>query len=706
VKDLLRSPLVIIAAVGLLVLGAASFFLLRDNDPPSGASAGRSANLPPSTSELGTIAFPDDANIVNVQDEPYNAKGDGSTDDTAALNRAIQDNDCETAVFRSAPKTVYVPAGTYRITDSVAADNCGVRLVGAGQDQTILRLDDSAEGFDSPGDPKIVLQSGNLTSSDPSVDKNPNANRANTGFSNYYQHFTLDTGADNPGAIGIRFDVANSGAMQHVGITTGDEERRGKYGLFFTSSPGPALVQHVSIDGFESGIYLDDKIVNDLMFQDIVLSNQTVAGITNATKNIVVEGLTTQNVPTAIATTDAAATVMIFDSALSGQGSGTAIDVQQEGFVYARNITAEQFGNVVTVAGQDLFVGKNSVVEWSSHEYRVGNEQRSWTEGNDNVGLNLPVKQAPEFFNADFSTWANVTDFGATADTAVAPQRGGGGQGAGNQPPGRGQSAAPEQPAAPAVGGDDDGPAIQQAIDSGKETVYFPYGTYTIRTPVIVRGAVKRIDFMFSRVESGGPNGKMSVADADGDTVIIENVSSNLVFEQNGPDAVVIRNLNPSEGEFATGPNATGDLFIENAGAHAKLTLTQPISVWGRSVDRARTDWLNSGGTLWLAASNIETRWSPSSLTNGSKTEIIGGAIDNLGEVYDVAQGPPVDVTNSFFSMVIPGTLRNGGEWGYVLRDTYPSGQTNLYADDLVTLTNDQGDERIVLPLYVTPGYR
>jgi hypothetical protein len=93
--------------------------------------------------------------------------------------------------------------------------------------------------------------------------------------------------------------------------------------------------------------------------------------------------------------------------------------------------------------------------------------------------------------------------------------------------------------------------------------------------------------------------------------------------------------------------------------------------------------------------------------TGGSKTEIIGGAIDNLGEVYDVAQGPAADVSDSFFSVVVPGTLRNGGTWGYLLRDTYPSGQTNLYADDLVTLfTSPQGEERIVLPLYVTPGYR
>ena len=138
----------------------------------SGAETGESAEA---------IRFPPDANIVNVQDEPYGAKGDGVTDDTEALTRAIQDNDCATAVYRSSPKTIYLPEGAYLISDSIEADNCGVRVVGAGSGLTTIRLQDEASGFGSADDPKIVLKSGNLTSSDPSVDRNPGVDRANTG---------------------------------------------------------------------------------------------------------------------------------------------------------------------------------------------------------------------------------------------------------------------------------------------------------------------------------------------------------------------------------------------------------------------------------------------------------------------------------------------------------------------------------------------
>ena len=270
VKDLLRSRSY--HCGGGAVVSAPLASSCSATTTPGGTSAGRSATCR-RRRRSSARRVPDDANVVNVQDEPYNAKGDGSTDATAALDRAVQDNDCETAVFRSAPKTVYVPAGTYRITDSVAADNCGVRLVGAGQAQTILRLDDSAAGFDNPGDPKIVLQSGNLTSSDPSGTRIPTRIVRHRIQQNLYQHFTLDPAADNPVYHRHPLRVAPSGAMQHVGITTGDDERRGKYGLFFTAAGAGtrAARQHRWLRG---GIYLDDRSSNDLMFQDIVLSNQ------------------------------------------------------------------------------------------------------------------------------------------------------------------------------------------------------------------------------------------------------------------------------------------------------------------------------------------------------------------------------------------------------------------------------------------------
>ena len=62
-----------------------------------------------------SIVFPDDAGVVNVKTK-YGAKGDGVTDDTAAIQKAIDE-------VKGIPDTLYFPDGTYLISDSVGIFN-------------------------------------------------------------------------------------------------------------------------------------------------------------------------------------------------------------------------------------------------------------------------------------------------------------------------------------------------------------------------------------------------------------------------------------------------------------------------------------------------------------------------------------------------------------------------------------------------------
>lgn len=72
----------------------------------------------------GFQSFLSNPGEINVKSAPYLAKGDGSTDDTAAIQAAID------AAYRTNDKTVFLPCATYRVTQLRMFP--GVSLVGGG----------------------------------------------------------------------------------------------------------------------------------------------------------------------------------------------------------------------------------------------------------------------------------------------------------------------------------------------------------------------------------------------------------------------------------------------------------------------------------------------------------------------------------------------------------------------------------------------
>ena len=75
------------------------------------------------------------------------AKGDGITDDTVAIRKAI-----------SAHRTVFVPAGRYRVTDTIVLRPDTV-LIGLHPSTTAIVLNDNTPAFQGPGSPKALLSS-------------------------------------------------------------------------------------------------------------------------------------------------------------------------------------------------------------------------------------------------------------------------------------------------------------------------------------------------------------------------------------------------------------------------------------------------------------------------------------------------------------------------------------------------------------------
>ncbi len=164
------------------------------------------AALPPSEE---IVAFPEHANIVNVSKPPYSAKGDGVTDDTAALQLAINEN-------TGRHRLLFFPAGTYLVSATLTwpkkwagRDNWGFTwLQGESASKSVIRLKDAT--FTEAKKPRSIMGCGGFGSAD--------------WFHNHVQNLTLNVGRGNPGAIGLQFYANNCGAVRDCFIISEDGE--------------------------------------------------------------------------------------------------------------------------------------------------------------------------------------------------------------------------------------------------------------------------------------------------------------------------------------------------------------------------------------------------------------------------------------------------------------------------------------------------
>ena len=519
------------------------------------------------------IVFPDDV-IINVKNAPYNAKGDGVTDDTVAVQQALLDG--------CGHKVIYLPNGTYLIKDTLRFHCLGPMIYGQSQDGTIIKLADNAPGFSDPLHPKPAVLTMTITGRI-SADQ----------FFRKVKHFTVDTG-NNPGAIGVRMYSNNEGVMQRVRVKGNGTGRIG-VDLGWMDQNGPMLMRDCIVDGFDTGVRAA-AWVNSQTLCNVALTNCRTCGLDVGMQVFSCEGLDIHMAPgnnNAIYTHHGCMLSLI-NSALRGSSHAGAIK-NDGGNLFLRDVNTTGFASAICDTNGTATVAGPNITEYSSGEVK------KLFADSINHSMRLPIKPTPDIgWESDTNLWVSVAAFGARYGD--------------NQ---------------------DDTAAFQKAVDAaaaaGKTVVYIPTvrggdpNWYTLNGTVTIHGSVKCImGLNFSRVIG---NGKFLVRSDVTHPVEFDGIygfgGEPPYIQNESVQPMIVRN---SEGRVLA--NSAADVFLEDLAG--SIAINNPKAhVWARQLnpESPNTNALNAGGTLWILGYKTENYGVKIDTLAGGKSELIGAHV-------------------------------------------------------------------------------
>ncbi len=598
------------------------------------------------------INLPPDAGVLNVKAD-FGAKGDGRTDDTAAIREAIRHALGERRY--AAPPFVYFPRGTYRVSDILwsrvaeegwsAGWRAGMHLVGQSRQGTVLRLRDRCPGYADPTAPRAVLMTG--SESDNRENAGGGGNRA---FRHVVWNLTVDTGRGNPGAVAVDYVVSNRGAIENVTLRSGDGA--GVCGLRLQRHwPGPGLIKHVRIEGFDHAVRVGHYQYS-MTFEHVHLTGQRLAGIVCPRNVLAIRGLHSTNAVPVLQVAGGHGHVALLDAVLEG-GAPDRAAIEGKGKLLLRNVTVRGYGTAVddqTEADRDVpgGPGETRIGEYATEAHGLGAPA---------AGLRLPVEETPTFHAPDLGLWVGAGRFGAT----------------------------PDDPA------DDDADALQKAIDTGGPVVYLPAGVYHVGRTVIVRGPVRKITGLHSAImprKGTTVEPLVRVEGTGADAVVLEHLRLQGLVEHASARALALRHLDFRG--YRNTPDGTGPLFLEDT-IGKPIRILHPQPVWGRQVNSEFGDAPlieNHGGTLWLLGFKTEGHMV-CIRTVGGRTELLGALLYPTRKPPATAtafvnEGGRVGLTYAWNGHAYPVHLRQtgtGADATFTQKDTTRRGPALLVGD-------------------------
>ncbi len=568
-------------------------------------------------SAYAQVEFPMGSDVVNVKEEPYNAKGDGKTDDTEAIQKALSDHPDGDFI-------IYLPHGIYKISsaltwptaDKPEKDYRRTILQGESMGGTIITLQDDVPGFENPDFPQAVIYTGD----------GPNARQRNS-----IRDLTLRTGKKNPGAIGIRFNASVQGTINNVKVASGDSAGVIGIDLGFTENIGPLLLKNVEVDGFDVGVYTAGKS-NSMTFEHVTLGGQKKFGLDNDNQMLAIRGLRFKGSTTAVYSHGPDASMVFVDGTLEydpGKKAAKGITaIVNEGELFARAVVVSKFKSKIksTKKAYNESFSNTEIVEFSTQE----NHQLCHSP---KQAMKLAVTETPNKAEQKSMYWTSITgEYGGKAND-----------------------------------GSDDSKAIQDAIDDGAETIFFPPGgRWTINRDIYLRNRIHRLIGTEGKIDG---KGKFIIEDGAFVDITIERFSTFASGITNrSKRTVVLKNMYVKS--YESDDFATGDIFLEDVSVGTIRTNFQRL--WGRQVtmvgDTKGPKISNNGGSIWILG--LTARDGNTVLHNFNKgfAELLGVNVI----ASDKAKNSPMFI-NDNSSMSIAGlkeTLTRGNPYSKIVEES------------------------------------
>lgn len=511
----------------------------------------------------GPIVFPDGF-MPSVK--TYGAVGDGVTDDTGAIQRALADGRQDASTdYYGRPKALYFPPGTYLVSDTLRWIGCCVTLQGAGSSVSIIRLAPNANGFNDPAHAKpLIVTPQGITS-----------------FHQNIWNIGISIGPNNPGVTAVSYGSNNSGSVRDVNMTS--EDGMGAIGIDLTGQyAGPLLIKNVAIQGFNVGIDLKNAEYS-ATFEALTLNQQNVAGIRNAQQTIVVRGLQSNNAVPAILN-NGGGLVALLDANLNG-GSAARTAIESSSTFYLRNVTSTGYSATLLDKSSSTPVSVKGTVS----EYLVG-QPRSLTGSATPTSLKLSVSETPPSPSDPLQQWAAFKPawYGDTSSLQALLNSG--------------------------------ATTIYFPFAS-----YFSYAEAKVTVPDTVTRVVG-----FSSVINGDPAGangggiRLVVNSSAPTPLVIEQFGYGLKIEHHGSRPIVVKD---SFVNYSSSPGA-GNLFMDDVEA-GPFVVQGGQQLWARqlNIEGNGTKITNLGGSVWVLGLKTEGTGTVVDTSQGGQSEILGSLI-------------------------------------------------------------------------------